>query len=50
MGKLRARVLVPTGSNEETVMEAVKQTGCLEGKSVRKVIFVKDRIINIIAN
>lgn len=50
MGKLRARIVIPTGASEEKAMEAVYATGCLEGKTIRKIIYVKDRIINIIAN
>ena len=49
MGKLKERVTVPAGSDEAAVMEAVRATGVLDGKTVIKVIYVPDKIINIVA-
>ena len=49
MGKLKDRVTVPAGSDEAAVMEAVRATGVLDGKTVIKVIYVPDKIINIVA-
>lgn len=48
MGKLRGKITVPTGADEETVMKLVTSTGCLDGKKIVKVIYVQDRIVNII--
>lgn len=48
-GKLRGTVTIPVGSDETFVLDKVKATGCLDGKTILKVIYVKDRIINIIA-
>ena len=49
MGKVRGRVTVPAGSQEDAVMEKVKELGLLDGKQIIKVIYVKDKIINIVA-
>jgi leucyl-tRNA synthetase len=52
-GKLKARVLVPADATEEQIqsaaMAAPKVTAALEGKTVRKVIVVKGRLVNIVA-
>jgi len=54
MGKVRGKVTVPADADEEAVEQAalsdtrVKQL--LDGKTVRKVIVVPGRIVNIIAN
>ncbi|MEX2672407.1 MAG: leucine--tRNA ligase [Phycisphaeraceae bacterium] len=54
MGKLRARLKVPADADEETIKamamseETVAQQ--LEGKTVRKVIFVPKKLVNIVAN
>ena len=49
MGKVRGRVVIPRGAEEDVVMEKVKELGILDGKQVIKVIYVKDKIINIVA-
>ncbi|MFH1681625.1 MAG: leucine--tRNA ligase [Candidatus Eisenbacteria bacterium] len=53
MGKLRGKVLVPADAGEEQVREkAIADPGVrrhLEGKTIRKVIFVPGRLINIVA-
>lgn len=49
-GKLKAKVLVKKDDTQEKVLELVTSTtNALEGKTIIKVIYVKDRIINIIA-
>jgi len=52
-GKVRGKVLAPPKADEATVMKCVladeKVSSHLTGKSVRKVIFVPDRLINIVA-
>ena len=53
-GKVRARVELPAGLGEEDLKtkalgnERVRQF--TEGKTVRKVIVVPDRLVNIVAN
>lgn len=49
MGKLRGKITIQTGSDEESVMAKVKEQGFIDGKTILKVIYVQDRIINIIA-
>lgn len=51
-GKIRSKIVVPVGSSEEALKEAglndpVIQKA-LEGKSVKKVITVPDRLVNIV--
>ncbi|RME41825.1 MAG: leucine--tRNA ligase [Planctomycetota bacterium] len=52
-GKLRARVTVPADADEQTVREAAlaeqRVAGSLKGKTIRKVIVVKGRLVNIVA-
>ncbi|NLL56501.1 MAG: leucine--tRNA ligase [Clostridiales bacterium] len=49
-GKLKGKVLVEKDATQERVLELVKTTtNALEDKTIIKVIYVKDRIINIIA-
>ena len=51
-GKLRARVELAPGSDEETAMAAAMAeqnvTRHTEGKAVRKVIYIPDRLLNIV--
>ncbi|MEK9151235.1 MAG: leucine--tRNA ligase [Patescibacteria group bacterium] len=52
-GKLRAVLVVETGSDEETVKTMAfanpKVMAHIEGKEIRKVIYVRDKILNIVA-
>lgn len=52
-GKVRARVTVPADMGEEEIKQtALQDAGTakyLEGKAVRKVIYVKGRLVNIVA-
>jgi leucyl-tRNA synthetase len=54
MGKVRGKVLVPPDAGEDAVREkAVADPNVskfLQGKTVRKVVFVPGRLINIVAN
>ena len=51
-GKLRSRLIVPRGLDEDAVVaraladEAVKKF--VDGKKVRKVIYVQDRLLNLV--
>lgn len=52
-GKMRGTVSIPTGSDQEHVMHEALQhlanvKNQLEGKEIKKIIFVPDKIINII--
>ena len=51
-GKVRARVVVPAGSGQDVVMEKALAdavvAGYLAGKTVRKVIFVGDKMLNLV--
>ncbi len=51
-GKLRARVRIPYGADEETVKGIVLQDekvkGYLNGKEVKKFIYVKNKLVNIV--
>jgi len=51
-GKLRARVELVPGSNEEQAMTAAMAesnvTRHIEGKTIRKVIYISDRLLNIV--
>ncbi|CCU84478.1 leucine--tRNA ligase [Mesotoga sp. H07pep.5.4] len=51
-GKMRGKVVLPQNASQEEAMEAVmadeKLSKMLEGKSIRKIIYVQDKIINII--
>ncbi|MCP5464513.1 MAG: leucine--tRNA ligase [Deltaproteobacteria bacterium] len=55
MGKTKAKLDFDADADEETVLTAAKEVGFVknqlaEGKSIRKVIFVKNRILNLIIN
>ena len=51
-GKVRGRVTVAAGAEQEEVLEKAKAdagvAGHLNGKAVRKVIFVKDKMLNLV--
>jgi len=51
-GKVRGRVTVPAGSGQEEVMKRAAAdagvAGHLNGKAIRKVIFVADKLLNIV--
>ncbi|MGX8835008.1 leucine--tRNA ligase [Amedibacillus sp. YH-ame6] len=53
-GKLRGKFSVPNGSNEDTLKEEALKIGSvatqLEGKTIRKMIVVKGKVVNIVAN
>lgn len=52
-GKLRGRVMVAVDADDETVKQAAladkKVAAAIEGKTIRKVIVVKGRLVNIVA-
>jgi leucyl-tRNA synthetase len=52
-GKIKARIMVAADADEETVRSAALADagvqGALDGKTIRKVIVVKGRLVNIIA-
>jgi len=54
LGKPKARVMMPSSADEETMQrlaleqDAVREA--LDGKTIRKVICVPNRLINIVAN
>ncbi len=51
-GKVRGRVTVAAGASQEEVLEKAKEDAGvamhLNGKTVRKVIFVKDKMLNLV--
>ena len=51
-GKLRARITIAPGSDEETAMATAMATQNvrrhIEGKDIRKVIYIPDRLMNIV--
>jgi len=53
-GKIRGKVVAERGISEEEVMELVKKTerlsGYLADGSIRKIVFVKDKILNIVVS
>ena len=53
MGKVRSRITVPTGADARTVEAAAladeRVVAALAGKTVRKVIYVPGKIVNIVA-
>ena len=54
LSKIRAKIEVPVGLEQSEVEELAKQEPnvqkFLEGKQIRKVIFIPDKLINLIAN
>jgi leucyl-tRNA synthetase len=53
-GKLRARLELPRGSSREAALAAVdtepRVAAHLEGKTVRRVIYVEDKLLNLVAS
>lgn len=53
-GKLRGKFTIPAGSNEDELKEEAMKISSvatqLEGKTVRKVIVVKGKVVNIVTN
>ena len=53
-GKVRDRIIVPAGTDEEVIkqiaLETEKTQAALAGLNVRKVIVIKSRLVNIVAN
>ncbi|MEG0771876.1 leucine--tRNA ligase [Clostridium sp.] len=53
-GKIKAKIDVPTSLDEEGIKAASLETqtikAALEGKTVRKIIVIKGRLVNIVAN
>jgi len=51
-GKTRGSITVPKGANEETVLKLLREhpklKRYLEGKEVKRVIYVPGRLINVI--
>lgn len=54
LSKIRAKVDMPAGLSESEVLEIAKSEPnvqkFIEGKQIRKIIFVQDKLINLIAN
>ena len=54
LGKPKARIMVPSDANDDVMREAAladeKVQAAIAGKTVRKVICVKGRLVNIVAN
>jgi len=54
MGKVRAKIMIPADTDEQTATRLAQQNdkiaGYLEGKTIRKVIYVPGRLINFVAN
>jgi leucyl-tRNA synthetase len=52
MGKVRARIVVPADASQEELEERARSevAALLEGKTVRKVVVVPGRLVNIVAN
>ncbi len=54
LSKIRAKITVPTGLSQEELVELAKQEPNvqkhIDGKQIRKVIHVPDKLINLIAN
>ncbi|MCH7808550.1 MAG: leucine--tRNA ligase, partial [Planctomycetes bacterium] len=53
LGKIKGRVMVPTDADEETIKQVAmaepRVAKAIEGKTIRKVIVVKGRLVNIVA-
>ena len=53
-GKVRAKIRVPAGADNEAIEQAAKSNesiaGLLEGKTIRKVVVVPGRLVNFVAN
>lgn len=48
LGKVRGKVTVEVNATEEEVINQVKELGLLDNKTIVKVIYVKNRIVNFI--
>ena len=48
MGRLRGRINIPKGASEEEVMREVEKAGLLGEETPLKVIYVPDKIVNIV--
>ena len=52
-GKVRGKLTLPTGSTEVDVLAAARAdqriAGHIEGKTIRKTVFVPDRLLNVVA-
>ena len=53
-GKIKARLMVPADADEETIRSTAlantQVAKAIAGKTIRKVIVVKGRLVNIVAN
>ena len=51
-GKVKGRVTVAADADEETIKQAAldEVAALTDGKTIRKVIVVKGRLVNIVAN
>ena len=53
-GKIKSKLMIPTGADEETVVamaqEDPKVQEALEGKTIRKQIYVQNKLVNFVAN
>ncbi len=53
-GKLRARLSLPRGASQDDAIRAVqedgKATAYLEGKTIRRVVYVPDRLLNLVVS
>jgi len=51
-GKVRDNIIIPAGCSQDEALEGAKQStkvqGYLEGKTIRKVIFINNKILNIV--
>jgi leucyl-tRNA synthetase len=51
-GKLRSKLMIPAGLNDDNIKERALQdkrvTGYVENKSIKKIIIVKSKLINIV--
>lgn len=54
LGKIKDRIVVPADASEDDIKEAAlaseKVQAAIEGKTIRKVIVIKSRLVNIVAN
>jgi leucyl-tRNA synthetase len=52
MGKVKARIKVPVDADQKALEEAAKAAvaGIIAGKTIRKIIAVPGRLVNIVAN
>ena len=48
MGKLRGRIVIEKGAEQSEVMEKVKESGILNDEEIVKVVYVPDKIVNIV--